>query len=31
MKIISKIECQAAVNNIDDIIKMSDGIHGCPR
>ena len=26
MKIISKIECQAAVNNIDDIIKMSDGI-----
>lgn len=26
MKIISKIECQAAVNNIDEIIKMSDGI-----
>ena len=26
MKIISKIECQAAVNNIDDILKMSDGI-----
>ena len=26
MKIISKIECRAAVNNIDDIIKMSDGI-----
>ena len=26
MKIISKIECQAAVNNIDDIIKISDGI-----
>lgn len=26
MKIISKIECQAAVSNIDDIIKMSDGI-----
>lgn len=26
MKIISKIECQAAVQNIDDIIKMSDGI-----
>ncbi|WP_292108306.1 pyruvate kinase, partial [Megasphaera sp.] len=25
MKIISKIECQAAVNNIDDIIKMSYG------
>ena len=26
MKIISKIECQAADNNIYDIIKMSDGI-----
>ncbi|HAM05076.1 MAG TPA: pyruvate kinase [Megasphaera sp.] len=26
MKIVSKIECQTAVNNIDDIIKMSDGI-----
>lgn len=26
MKIISKIECQAAVQNIDEIIKMSDGI-----
>lgn len=26
MKIISKIECQAAVNNIDEIINMSDGI-----
>ena len=26
MKIISKIECQAAVNNIDEFIKMSDGI-----
>ncbi len=26
MRIISKIECQAAVNNIDEIIKMSDGI-----
>ena len=26
MKIILRIECQAAVNNIDEIIKMSDGI-----
>ncbi|WP_301859541.1 pyruvate kinase [uncultured Megasphaera sp.] len=26
MKIISKIECQAAVDRIDEIIKMSDGI-----
>ena len=26
MQIISKIECQEAVKNIDDIIKMSDGI-----
>lgn len=26
MRIISKVECQAAINNIDDIIKMSDGI-----
>lgn len=26
MKIISKIECRAAVQNIDEIIKMSDGI-----
>lgn len=26
MRIISKIECQEAVNNIDDIIAMSDGI-----
>ncbi|WP_150824788.1 pyruvate kinase, partial [Megasphaera sp. DJF_B143] len=26
MKIISKIECKAAVNNIDEIISMSDGI-----
>ncbi|KMO86537.1 pyruvate kinase [Megasphaera cerevisiae DSM 20462] len=26
MQIISKIECQAAVQNIDEIIKMSDGI-----
>lgn len=26
MKIISKIECKAAVDNIDEIISMSDGI-----
>ncbi|MGE1062034.1 pyruvate kinase [Megasphaera paucivorans] len=26
MQIISKIECQAAVQNIDEIIKMSDGL-----
>ena len=26
MQIISKIECQAAVHNIDEIIQMSDGI-----
>jgi pyruvate kinase len=26
MKIISKIECQAAVANIDEIIRMSDGL-----
>ena len=26
MKIVSKIECKAAVNNIDEIINMSDGI-----
>lgn len=26
MKIISKIECKAAVDNIDEIINMSDGI-----
>lgn len=26
MRIISKIECQAAIQNIDDIVKMSDGI-----